>query len=113
MSGFFYDKLIPHYGRDNISLVYTDSFILCIKTADLHKSLEGIKDELDTCNYPEDHFLYSSKHKKVARNFKDETDGKLISEGVFLRAKTYAYTLVDDVQSHVKAKGVPRSKSYS
>eukprot|EP01060_Flectonema_neradi_P014484 TRINITY_DN2113_c0_g1_i9.p1 TRINITY_DN2113_c0_g1~~TRINITY_DN2113_c0_g1_i9.p1 ORF type:complete len:1015 (+),score=166.76 TRINITY_DN2113_c0_g1_i9:2734-5778(+) len=113
MSGFFYDTLIPHYGRDNISLAYTDtdSFVLHIKTDDLHKSLEGIKDTLDTCNYPEDHPLYSNKHKKVAGYFKDETDGKLISEGIFLRAKTYAYTLVDEAQSHVKAKGVPRSKS--
>ena len=52
----------------------TDSFILHIKTDDLHKSLEGIKDELDTCNYPEDQPMFSEEHKKVAGYFKDETD---------------------------------------
>ena len=54
-----------------------------------------IQDDLDTSNYAEsgssDHFLYSTKSKKVIGKFKDELGGRIMSKLVFLRSKAYAY----------------------
>ena len=58
-----------------------------------------IQDDLDTSSYAEsgsknhssDHFLYSTKNKKVIGKFKDELGGRIMSELVFLRSKAYAY----------------------
>ncbi|KAJ9443098.1 hypothetical protein DIPPA_27464 [Diplonema papillatum] len=66
MAGFFHDKLVPTYGRENIRLVYTDtdSFILQIKTGDIWKDLaekhKHLAEEFDFSNFPKDHNLYSS-----------------------------------------------------
>ena len=54
----------------------TDSIILNIKTEDVYKDMEEIKDELDTSDYPKDHPLHSEKNKKVIGKFKDELNGK-------------------------------------
>ena len=44
------------------------------------------------------------KNKKVPGLFKDELGGKIITEVVALRPKTYAY-LTDDGSNHKKVKG--------
>ena len=49
-----------------------------------------MQDDLDTSNYSSDHFLCSTKNKKVIGKFKDELEDGL-SELVFLRSKAYAY----------------------
>ena len=72
-----------------------------------------IQDDLDTSNFAEsgsknhyssDHFLYSTKNKKVIGRFKDELGGRIMSELVFLRSKAYAYLVENkDVK---KLKGI-------
>lgn len=47
-------------------------------------------------------------NKKVTGKFKDESEGLLIKEGVFLRPKCYSNVLEDGVVSN-KAKGVPKA----
>ncbi|KAJ9443211.1 hypothetical protein DIPPA_18150 [Diplonema papillatum] len=112
MAGFFHDKLVPTYGRENIRLVYTDtdSFILQIKTGDIWKDLaekhKHLAEEFDFSNFPKDHNLYSKDKAKVPGYFKCETAEKLLKEVVCLRAKSYAYT-THDGYSDCKAKGVP------
>ena len=55
-----------------------------------------IQDDLDTSNYAEsgsknhslDHFLYSTKNKKVIGKFKDELGGRIMSELVFFKKQS-------------------------
>ena len=47
------------------------------------------------------------KNKKVPGLFKDELGGKIITEVITLRPKTYAY-LDDDYNDHKKAKGAKK-----
>lgn len=56
--------------------------------------LQG-QDLLDTGDYPEDHFLFSSKNKKIIGKFKDENAGKPLLEFVGLRANMYSMKTED------------------
>ena len=47
-----------------------------------------IQDDLDTSNYSSDHFLYSTKSKKVIGKFKDELGGAIMSELVFFKKQS-------------------------
>ena len=75
----------------------TDSFVVHIKTEYL---FEGISNDVgrwfDTSNYDENYKrpLSIGKNKNVAGLFKGELGGKIITEAVTLRAKTYAYLIV-------------------
>ena len=108
MYEFWYDYIKPKYG-DRAKLCYTDtdSFIIYIKTEDF---LEDISIDLerwfDASNYHENYKrrLPIGKNKKVPGLFKDELGGKIITEVVALRPKTYAY-LMDDGSDHIKAEG--------
>ena len=111
MYKFWYDYINPKYG-DRAKLCYTDtdSFIIYIKTEDF---LEDISIDLerwfDASNYHENYKrrLPIGKNKKVPGPFKDELGGKIITEVVALRPKTYAY-LMDDGSDHKKAKGTKK-----
>ena len=48
--------------------------------------------------------------KKVLGKFKDECDGKIITEFIALRPKMYCYRLYNEVKEEKKAKGVPKLK---
>ena len=63
----------------------------------------------DFSDYSKDHHsgLFSDDNKKVIGKFKDEANGKIITEFVGLRAKMYSFT-TDDYESK-KAKGIKRS----
>ena len=51
----------------------TDSFFLSIKTEDLIKDLEYIKDNFDFSELDKSHELYDCKSKKVTGQLKIET----------------------------------------
>ena len=50
------------------------------------------------------------KNEKVIAKFKDELGGKILTEFVALRAKTYAYVQLNDdkLEEHKKAKGTKK-----
>ena len=79
----------PKYDN-NVKLCYmdTDSFIM---------------DRFDTSNYEVNRPLPMGKNKKVIGLMKDELGGKIITEFVTLRPKTYSY-LTDDGKENKKAK---------
>ena len=108
MSKFFYDYLKPKYG-DKIELCYTDtdSFILHIRTEDFYENtVNDVEERFDTSNYKIDRpLLIKNKNNKVLGKFKDELGGKIMTELVGLRSKTYAY-LIDDFEEIKKSKGV-------
>ena len=108
MYEFWYNYIRPKYG-DKAKLCYTDtdSFIICIKTEDFFEDISNdVEKWFDTSNYnKKDKIpLPIGKNKKVPGLFKDELGGKIITEFVTLRSKTYSY-LDDNCNEHKKAKG--------
>ena len=106
MYEFWYDYMKPKYG-DNVKLSYmdTDSFVMNIKTEDFHKDIANdVEKRFDTSNYECGTPLPTGKNKKVIGLMKDELGGRVISEFVALRPKTYSY-LTDDCKEDKKAKG--------
>ena len=109
MYEFWYDYMKLKYG-DNVKLCYmdTDSFIMNIKTEDFYKDIANdVEKRFDTSNYDCDRPLLTGKNRKVIGLMKDELGGRIITEFVPLRPKTYSY-LTDDCKEDKKAKGTKK-----
>ena len=103
---FWYEYIGPKYG-DKARWCFTDpdSFIINIKTEYFFEDISNdVERWFDTYNYDKNdkRSLPVGKNKKVAGIFKDELGGKVITEVVALRPKTYAY-LMDDGSDHKKS----------
>ena len=99
----------PKY-NDNAKLCYmdTDSFIMNIKANDFYKYIfNDVENRFDTSNYEVNRPLPTGKNKKVIGLMKDELGGKIITEFVTLRPKTYLF-LNDDGKEDKKAKGTKK-----
>ena len=97
MYEFWYDYMKPKY-NDNVKFCYmdTDSFIINIKTNNFYEDIASdIENRFDTSNYEVNRPLPIGKNKKVIGLMKDELGGKIITEFVTLRPKTYSF-LTDD-----------------
>ena len=100
----------PKY-QDNSKLCYTDTdgFIMHIKTEDFYEdNANDVENRFDTSNYEVDRPLPKGKNKKVIGFMKDELGGKVMTEFVALRPKTYSY-LFDDTHVTKSAKGTKKS----
>ena len=109
MYELWYDYMKPKY-NDNVKLCYmdTDSFIINIKTNDFYKDISNdVENRFDTANYEVNRPLPTGKNKKVIGLMKDELGGKIITEFVTLRPKTYSF-LTDDGKADKKAKGTKK-----
>ena len=111
MHEIWYDYLKPKYG-DKVKLCYmdTDSFVIYVATEDFYKDIANDIDKcFDTSNYDEkdERPLPIGKNKEVIGMFKDELDGKIMTEFWTLRAKAYPYRLDDDTEKK-KAKGTKK-----
>ena len=76
----------------------TDSFIYEIETEDFYKDMaKGVEKRFDTSGYSKDDNrpLPIRRNKKVIDLIKDELGGKIMTEFVALKAKTYAYRKID------------------
>ena len=105
----WYDYMKPKYDN-NVKLCYmdTDSFIMNIKTNDFYEDIANdVENRFDTSNYEVNKPLPMGRNKKVISLMKDELGGKIITEFVTLRAKTYSY-LTDDSKEDKKAKGTEK-----
>ena len=105
MYEFWYDYMKPKYGN-NVKFCYMDidSFIMSIKTEDFYKDIANdVEKRFDTSSYEVDRPLSTGKNKKVIGLMKDELGGKIITEFVALRPKTYSY-LTDDYKEDKKSK---------
>ena len=109
MYKFWYDYMKPKY-NDKVKLCYmdTDSFIMNIKTNDFYKDIANDVDKrFNTSDYELNRPLPTGKNKKVIGLMKDELGGKIITEFVTLRPKTYSYS-TDDGKEDKKAKGTKK-----
>ena len=91
MYKFWYDYMKPKYGND-VKLCYmdTDSFIMNIKTNDFYEDIANdVENRFDTSNYEVNRPLPMGKNKKIIGLMKDGLGGKVITEFVTLRPKTY------------------------
>ena len=109
MYEFWYDYMKPKYGNDVKSFYTdTDNFIINIKTNDFYKDITSdVENRFDTSNYEVNRPLPTGKNKKVIGLMKDELGGKIITELVTLRPKTYSF-LTDDGKKDKKAKGTKK-----
>ena len=109
MYEFWYDYMKPKY-NDIVRLCYmdTDSFVIHIKTNDFYKNIASdVENRFDTSNYEVNRPLPTGKNKKVIGLMKDELGGKIITEFITLRPKTYSF-LADDGKEDKKAKGTKK-----
>ena len=109
MYEFWYNYMKPKYG-DNVKLCYmdTDRFRMNIKTEDFYKDIANdVEKRFDTSNYECDRPLPTGKNKKVIGLMKDELGGRIITEFVAWRPKTYSY-LTDGCKEDKKAKGTKK-----
>ena len=61
-----------------------------------------------SANTQKNHFLYSTENQAVVGKFKDEMEGKIITDFVGLRSKLYSLTIKDEVKQKKIAKGVKK-----
>ena len=79
-----------------------------IKTEDFYKDIANdVEKRFDTSNYEVNRPLPTGKNKKVMGLMKDELGGKIVTEFVTLRPKTYSY-LTDDCKEDKKANGIKK-----
>ena len=72
----------------------TDSFIFYVKTEDFYKDIaDNVEKRFDASNYEVDRPLPKGKNKKMIGLMKDELGGKILTEFVALRPKTYSFIL--------------------
>ena len=107
MYEFWYDCMKQKYNND-VKLCYmdTDSFIMNIKTNDFYKDIANDV-EIGLILQIMNRTLPTGKNKKVIGLMKDELGGKIITEFVTLRPKTYSF-LTDDGKEDKKAKGTKK-----
>ena len=107
----YYDTLQPHFGQENIQLLYMDcdSFILSIKSENIIEDLKNLEDISDFSDIDENHELYSNKNEKVVGKFKIETPKNIfIDEFIALRSKMYAFKCKDEIEDKNKLKGISK-----
>ena len=109
MYEFWYDYMKPKYA-DNVKLCYmdTDSFIMHIKTGDFYKDIaDDVEKGSDTSNLSASPLNSVVHYLKEIIKMKDELGGKIMTEFVAFRPKTYYYLMDGDSEAK-KAKGTKK-----
>ena len=106
MYEFWYDYLKRKYG-DKAQLCYmdTDSFIIHIVTEDFYKDIvDNVNDWFDTFAYDKEDNrpLPIGINKKIIGKFKDELNGKIMTEFCAPKGKTYSFTTDDNETKRAK-----------
>ena len=73
--------------------------------------MKNRSDLYDLSNYPKDSPYYDTSNKKVPGKFKNEAEGKNVTEFVGLRPKMYSLLIMMMMEAMVKAvaKGIPKT----
>jgi hypothetical protein len=110
MYEFHYDFIKPMYG-DKAKLLFTDTDSLCyeIQSDDVYEDMLKHKDKFDFSDYTKEHKCYDVTNKKVIGKFKDEANGKIITEFIGLRPKLYSYIVEGEDHDHKRAKGIKKN----
>ncbi|KAL4097431.1 hypothetical protein QTP88_022213 [Uroleucon formosanum] len=95
------------YQDSSLSLIITDSLVYRATTEDFYKDLIDnpiLLNRMDTLNLPRNHPCYVGTRARVPGLFKDETEGRVMSEFIALRAKSYSYKIAG--RKAIVAKGI-------
>ena len=103
MYEFWYDYLKEKY-NDKIQLIYTDtdSFVIEVETDDIYKDMYEDSHLYDFSDYPKDHPNYNEVNKKVYDIFKDDLNGKILTEFTADKPKMYSYEYIDSYLDMLK-----------
>ena len=114
MSILDYSKIHMYsfYYQDDIKLVYTDtdSYVIKVETDDLYEDFEEINEYMDFSDFPAEHPNHDKSNKTILGKFKDEMNGKIITDFIGLKPKAYCYKVYGDEKEHKKSKGVVKHK---
>ena len=112
MYDFHYNYIKAKYG-EKATLLFTDTDSLCYnrQTEDIYRDMQEEADLFDTSEYPPEHFLFSTRNKKVLGKFKDEVHGTPVQEFVGLRPKMYSLLYNENGKTVEKkvAKGIAKN----
>ncbi len=84
----------------------TDSYVIHVKTDDIYDDFNQLNNHMDFSDYNKEHKCYDNSNKKVLGKFKDEVNGKIITEFIGLKPKMYAFK-IQESKDKMTAKGVP------
>ena len=103
MYQFWYDHLKVKYGN-KIKLIYTDtdSFVIGVETDDIYKDMYEDGHLYNFSDYPKDHPNYNVVNKKVYGIFKDDLNGKILTEFTADKPKMYSYEYIDNYLDMLK-----------
>ena len=105
MYDFHYNYIKKYGPKAKLLMTDMDSLMYEIETDDFFEDIrEDNKDKFDTSNF--ENYSLPRLNKKVPGMFKDEVGGKIISEFVGLRAKSYAFTFFEFMHVTVQIKGI-------
>ena len=106
---FWYNHLKEKY-YDKIQLIYTDAdaFVIEVETDYIYKDMYEDGHLYDFSEYPTDDPNFNLTNKKVLGKFKDELNGKIITEFCALKLKMYSYEYIDNYKiiNKNKHKGI-------
>ena len=108
----YYDVIKPAVEKCEVIMSDTDSLVLAIESSEKRSNLEKIKEIIDFSNYPPDHKYYDEKNKNKLGFWKDELQGKKMTEFCGLRSKTYAFRIKKSKNHHElqsKCKGITKA----
>ena len=113
MYEFWHDYMKQKYD-DNVKLCYKIVILIVLSLILKQKIFmkiilkkDDVEKRFDRSNYEIDRPLPTGKVKKAIRLMKEELGGKIMTEFIALRPKTYAY-LMDDDSEIKKAKGTKK-----
>ena len=97
MYQLWYDHLKVKHG-DKIQLIYTDtdSFVIEVETDNIYKGMYEDRHLYDFSEYNKNHPNYSLNNKKVYGIFKDDLNGKILTEFTDDQPKMYSYEYIDN-----------------
>jgi hypothetical protein len=117
----YYHNVLKQTFGDRVKLLYTDtdSFVIELRTRDLHADLKAISHTLDTSNFPEkNHYLselFTNDNNSELFYFKSEVGADEIVAFVALRAKVYSLISITEkdgkkiIEILSKLKGVNKN----
>ena len=107
---FWYGYVKSKYGeKAKLCYINTNCFIVYTKTKDIYVGIaKDIETRFHTSIYEPERPLPEGKNKSSGL-MKDELSGKIMTECVALRPKTFSY-LIDDGDKNEKAKGTRNGK---
>ena len=108
MYKFHYDYMILKYSNNlKLCYMYTDSLVYDIQTEHFYADIvDDVLERFDTGGYANDRPLPIGKNKKVIGMMTDELGGKIMTESVALRPKSYAYKFSSKEEK--KCKGIKK-----